>query len=149
MAQGNHQVYTPPSNFIISQPIYNYQARGGSAVWRLRALNGNSVGGEMFPSVRETKWFKLIDYQTSVKMRRVSMSYMSKKAFSVYVYKDFEEEPCHVLSFKKLSKRGIHSVKATARAKAVKIKVVTPTWVSGGVEIFGMEIEVDAGDGAK
>lgn len=149
MAQQNHQVYTPPSNTIISQPIYNYATRGGSAVWRLRALNGNSVGGEMFPAVRETKWFKLIDYNTSVKMRRVSMSYRSQKPLTVYVYKDFEDTPCHVLSFKKLSKRGIHSVKATARAKAVKIKVVTNVWVTQGVDIYGMEIEVDAGDGTK
>jgi hypothetical protein len=145
MAQANHQVYTPPSTTIISQPIYNYASQGGSAVWRLRALNSNSVGQEFYESVRSTKWFKLVDYQTSVKIRRISMSYLCQKAITVYVYKDFEETPCHILNFKKLTKRGIHSVKATSRAKVVKLKIKTPTWITGGCEIYGMEIEVDAG----
>ena len=143
MAQApQHQVYTPHAQNIVSQPIYNYRTQGGSAVWRLRALNGNSVGGEQFESVRKTKWFKLVGYDTSVKIRRISMSYRSQKPIQVQVYKDFEELPCHVLTFKKLTRRGITSVKATAKAKCIMIKIKTATWVTGGVDIYGMEIDI-------
>tara|TARA_R100001443_G_scaffold102720_3_gene110962 strand:+ start:592 stop:1029 length:438 start_codon:yes stop_codon:yes gene_type:complete len=142
MAQATHQVYTPPAQNIISVPIYNYRTQGGSAVWRLRGLNGNSVGGELFDSVRNTKWFKLKGYDTSAQIRRISMSYRSQKPIQVYVYKDFENLPCHVITFKKLTRRGITSVKASARAKCLMLKIQTASWVTGGVDIYGMEVEI-------
>ena len=140
MAQVQHQVYTPPATTIVSQPIYNYRTAGGSAVWRLRALNGNSVGSEFFESVRETKWFNLRGYNNSVKVRRISMSYRSQKPIVVYIYKDFEANPCHTLTFKKLTRRGLHSIKASLRAKCLKVKIQTASWVTGGVDIYGMEV---------
>jgi hypothetical protein len=138
-------IYQSPPITVISQPIYNYQSSGGSAIWRLRGLNGNSVGSEFFQSVRETKWFNLVDCNTSVKIRRVTMNYVCQKPISVYVYKDFEENHFTKLTFPKLTKRGLKSIKATARAKSIKLRIESATWVTGGLEIYGMEIDIDAG----
>ena len=137
--------YQQPPISVTSTPIYNYQSSGGSAVWRLRGLNGNSVGSEFFESVRETKWFNLVDYNTSVKIRRVTMNYVCQKPISVYVYKDFEETHFTRLTFPKLTRRGLKSIKATARAKSIKLKIESATWITGGLEIYGMQVEVDTG----
>jgi len=142
----NHQVYTPPAPNVTTRPIYNYSSQGGSAVWRLRGLNGNSVGGEHFESVRETKWFKLSDYDKSVRIRKISMSYRSGKPIRVYVYKDFENEPCHILDFKKLNNRGITSMKASTRAKVLKLKIETQTYVTRGVDIYNVEVDIAQGN---
>lgn len=144
MAQSepNHQVYTPPSTTVTTRPTYTYQSAGASAVWRLRALNGSSVGQELFASVRETKWFDLNSYSRTAKVRRISMSYFSKKPITVYVYKNFETEPCHTLTFDSSSERTIKKIKASARAHCLKLKIKTAEWVTGGVEIYGMEVEL-------
>ena len=135
----------PPPN-IITVPIYNYQADGGSAIWRLRAINGNSVGMELFNSVRETKWFKLVDYETSVKIRRIRMSYKSPRNITVKVYKDFETTPTHSLLFPSSGNRTIKRIKASSRAKSLKCRIETPNWATGGIEIYGLEIELDTGN---
>lgn len=138
----NHQVYTPPDSGLTSRPTYTYQTAGASAVWRLRALNGNSVGQELFASIRETKWFNLNSYSRTSKIRRISMSYFSAKPITVYVYKDFEDVPCHTLIFPRSTKRTLKEIKASARAHCLKLKIQTAEWITGGVEIYGMEVEL-------
>lgn len=138
----NHQVYTPPDSGLTSRPTYTYQTAGASAVWRLRAINGSSVGQELFESVRETKWFELGSYSKTKKIRRISMSYFSAKPITVSVYKDFEDVPCHTLIFPKSNKRTLKEIKASARAHTLKLKVTTGIWVTGGVEIYGIEVDV-------
>ena len=142
MAQVQHQVYTPPASSVVSTPSYTYQSAGASAVWRLRAINGGSVGQELFASVRETKWFNLNSYARTAKVRRISMSYFSVKPITVYVYKNFETQPCHTLTFDANQERTIQKVKASARAHCLKLKIKTAEWVTGGVEIYGMEVEL-------
>tara|TARA_R100000458_G_C8262903_1_gene238251 strand:- start:1034 stop:1483 length:450 start_codon:yes stop_codon:yes gene_type:complete len=145
MAQQNHTVAQQPAINVISTPVYNYQADGASAIWRARAIN-SSVGMELFKSVRETKWFTLIDYETTAKMRRVRLSYKSARNITVKVYKDFETEPCHHLNFKMSGTRTIERIKASARCKVLKLRIETPSWATGGIEIYGCEIELDTGN---